>query len=225
VDPDGLVIVWAASADNPENRGSMSVPDIRDIAELPAVETMIGYREMTATVTSGDEPELVEASRSTDGLMATFGVRPHRGRDLTREDAEAGRPEVVVVGYRYWQERFGGRADAIGRVIEISDVAYEIIGVAPAGFDFPDGAQLWWSRYLDTQLCGRGCHTPSAALRRMHRWRRLLHSCPHWLRVLPKHTRSRTSASGSGRSVLQKIRLPMCVSGCGSSWARCRWFF
>jgi predicted permease len=159
VDPDGLVIVWAASADNPENRGSMSVPDIRDIAELPAVETMIGYREMTATVTSGDEPELVEASRSTDGLMATFGVRPHRGRDLTREDAEAGRPKVVVVGYRYWQERFGGRADAIGRVIEISDVAYEIIGVAPAGFDFPDGAQLWWSRYLDTQLCGRGCHT------------------------------------------------------------------
>lgn len=162
VDPDGLVMVWVHGDDNPEARGAMSLPDIRDIAELPAIETLVGFGSRTATVTSGVEPQLIDASRSTDGLMATFRVRPILGRDLTVQDAELGRPLVVVVGYNYWQQRLGGRADVLGTALEISDVPYEIVGVAPAGFDFPDGAQLWYPRQLDLRYCGRACHTLGA---------------------------------------------------------------
>ncbi|MCI0436103.1 MAG: ABC transporter permease [Gemmatimonadetes bacterium] len=159
-DPDGLITVWAHDAENSDRRGSMSLPDTRDIEDLPAVETLIGYRGTTATVTGGDEPLLVDASRSTDGLMATFRVQPLLGRDLTKQDAEVGSPWVVVVGHRYWQERLGGRQDVIGGTVEISDVPFEIVGVAPPGFDFPDGAQLWWPRQIDVDGgCGRGCHT------------------------------------------------------------------
>ncbi|MGH7446572.1 MAG: ABC transporter permease, partial [Longimicrobiales bacterium] len=158
VDPDGLAMVWAHGEENPEARGNMSGPDVRDIADLPAVETMIGFGSFTATVTSGDEPELVDASRSTDGLMETFRVRPFMGRDLTEEDQEVGGPAVVVVGHAYWQDRLGGRPDVLGTTIEMSDVSYEIVGVAPAGFDFPESAQLWVPRRLPSE-CGRGCHT------------------------------------------------------------------
>ncbi|MGD8277792.1 MAG: ABC transporter permease, partial [Gemmatimonadota bacterium] len=158
-DPDGLVHVWAADAESPEAHGVMSLPDVQDIAELPALESMVGYRGLTATVTGGEEPELVEASRSTDGLMSMFRVQPYLGRDLTVEDARIGGPAVVVVGYRYWRERLGARAGVIGTTLEISEVPYEIVGVAPPGFDFPDGSQLWWPRWLDTRACGRGCHT------------------------------------------------------------------
>ena len=157
VDPDGLVMVWAHGEDNPEARSSMSKPDIQDVADLPAAETMVGFSSTTATVTSGDEPELVEGSRSTDGLMETFRVRPFMGRDLTAEDEEVGGPRVVVVGYRYWQNRLGGRSDVLGSTLEISDVSHEIVGVAPRGFDFPDGAQLWWPQRMGPG-CGRGCH-------------------------------------------------------------------
>lgn len=114
VDPDGLVMVWAHRDVNPEARGDMSLPDVRDASDLPAVETLVGFRSMTATVTSGDQPELVEASRSTNGLMETFRVQPFMGRDLTEEDDEEGRPNVVVVGYRYWREWLGGRPDVLG---------------------------------------------------------------------------------------------------------------
>ncbi|MGH7573756.1 MAG: ABC transporter permease [Longimicrobiales bacterium] len=136
----------------------MSLPDVRDASDLPAVETLVGFRSMTATVTSGDEPELVDAARATNGLMRTFRVRPFMGRDLTEEDNEEGRPHVVVVGYRYWQERLGGRADVLGTPVDISEVPYEIVGIAPDGFDFPDGAQLWVPRSMP-EGCGRGCHS------------------------------------------------------------------
>ena len=159
IDPDGLVVVWSHSAEEPDGRGSMSLPDLRDVGDLSALETMVGYRGMTATVTGGEEPELVAASRSTDGLMTTFRVRPWLGRDLTSADAEPGSALVLVVGYRYWQDRLGGRQDVIGSTLEISDVPFEIVGVAAPGFDFPDGAQLWWPRQLDPLTCGRGCHT------------------------------------------------------------------
>jgi hypothetical protein len=157
-DPDELVLVWAHGEENPAARGTMSLPDIGDIAALPALETMVGYRGTTATVTSGAEPELVQGSRSTDGLMATFRVQPFLGRDLTRADAEWGGPQVVVAGYQYWQDRLGGRSDVIGATVEITEVPFEIVGIAPPGFEFPDGAQLWWPRQLSAG-CGRGCHT------------------------------------------------------------------
>jgi len=161
VDPDGLVMVWKHGEEDPDARGSMSGPDIQDIADLPAAETMVGFDATTATVTSGDEPELVEGSRSTDGLMETFRVRPFMGRDLTAEDEEEGRPRVVVVGHRYWRNRLGGSADVLGSTLEISEVSHEIVGVAPPGFDFPDGAQLWWPRRLGPG-CVRGCHSLDA---------------------------------------------------------------
>jgi predicted permease len=123
------------------------------------METLVGYRATTATVTREGEPMVVDGSRSTNGLMATFRVRPLLGRDLTMEDAEPGRPSVVVVGYRYWQEQLGGRADVLGQTIEIFDEAHEVVGVAPPGFDFPDRAQLWRPWQLDLEDCGRGCHT------------------------------------------------------------------
>ena len=157
-DPDGLVSVWAYRED-PASRGYMSLPDVRDIATLPGMSSLVGYSPTTATVTGGDEPELVAGSRSSGGLLSVFELQPYMGRDLTREDAQMGRAPVVVVGYRYWQERLGGRRDVIGSTVEISARPYEVVGVAPPGFDFPDGAQLWWPRWLDLASCGRGCHT------------------------------------------------------------------
>lgn len=163
-DPDGLVMVWAHGED-PTSRGVMSLPDIQDIAQLPAVSSIVGYRDWTATVTSGEEPELIPASRSIGGLMETFQVNPFMGRDLTEADAREGSSGVVVIGYRYWQDRLGGRPDVLGSTIEISEVPYEIIGIAPDGFDFPEHAQLWLPRVLDPEGCGRGCHTLLAIAR------------------------------------------------------------
>jgi putative ABC transport system permease protein len=60
------------------------------------------------------------------------------GRFFDSHQALAGADTVVVLGYGYWQQRFGGRADAVGRTIALDGQPRAIIGAAPPGFSFPD---------------------------------------------------------------------------------------
>jgi hypothetical protein len=60
-------------------------------------------------------------------------------------------------GYGFWKERFGGCDDVLSQSVEMSGVPWQIVGVAPPGFDFPAGARFWIPVRNDEQQCGRGC--------------------------------------------------------------------
>ncbi len=62
-----------------------------------------------------------------------LGVRAAIGRTLTPDD-ERLNPPVAVIGYNYWQRRFGGRRDVVGTVIRYQDRAVTIVGVTPQRF-------------------------------------------------------------------------------------------
>jgi len=72
-----------------------------------------------------------------------LGVRPVLGRTFTAEENEPGRHRVAVLGYALWVERFGGRSDVLGEVIQLDGEPYEVVGVMPAGFDYPAGREIW----------------------------------------------------------------------------------
>lgn len=81
-----------------------------------------------------------EGERATGELVSgdffqVLGVRPHRGRLFTAEDdrREGGHP-VVVLGYQFWQRRFGGRGDVLGLRVRLNGRLMEVIGVAPREF-------------------------------------------------------------------------------------------
>ena len=67
-----------------------------------------------------------------------LGVKPIFGRSFVEADNDRGSPEVVMLGYGYWQRRFGGNPAAVGRRIMVDGTAREIIGVLPQGFWFMD---------------------------------------------------------------------------------------
>ena len=69
-----------------------------------------------------------------------LGVHPILGRGFTEKDNDDGSPDVVMLSYGYWQRRFGGDPDVIGRRIMVDGTAREIIGVLPQGFWFMDMA-------------------------------------------------------------------------------------
>ena len=62
-----------------------------------------------------------------------LGVTPAAGRLMTVDDERLD-PPVAVIGYGYWQRRFGGSRDAIGRTMSFSDHTFTIVGVTPASF-------------------------------------------------------------------------------------------
>jgi predicted permease len=165
-EPDGLVMVWAHDGDTPDGQGWMSRPDVDDIRGLESVESITGYGTTSITLTGGDRPEVVSGGRTTGALLRTFGLSPVLGRDLGPGDVGPDAPREAVIGHDFWMERYGGRRDVVGSTLEISERSYEIVGVAPAGFDFPSGARVWvGDRNSGSEGCGRGCHTLRAVAR------------------------------------------------------------
>lgn len=157
-------LLWLRSEYNGPDpgRGSLSYPDIEDLnREVGAFERLVGYGTTSMTLTGSGDPSMLTAGRLTDGLLDLFRLAPVLGRDIRADEFGVDAPEVAVIGYALWQDHFGGEPGVIGRTLTLNGVSYEVVGVAPEGFEFPAASSLWIPRQMDVSDCGRGCHTMS----------------------------------------------------------------
>jgi len=162
-EPEGLIVVNNAPNQPTGVPGNVSFPDLADIRDNSAVfESLVGYGFTNYTLTGLGDPVMISVSRVTEGLLSTFRVAPVLGRDIRRDEFGANAANVVVLSNAMWRERFGESRDIIGRTIQLEGLSYDIIGVAPVGFDFPNGVNAWVPRRLNPTGCARGCHTFSA---------------------------------------------------------------
>jgi putative ABC transport system permease protein len=114
-----------------------SAPDYLDLARQQTSFTDVGIFGLREVELSGVEtPETVDAAVLSASLFATLGVEPALGRVWTAEEDPPGH-DVVVLDYRFWQERFAGSPDVIGRSVRLDRQPYTVIGVMPASFSFP----------------------------------------------------------------------------------------
>jgi predicted permease len=97
-----------------------------------------------------DRVETVPVRPVTAGLFALLGAKPAIGSTFAEaresETRSAGQAATVpaILPYRYWQQWFDERPDAIGRVIWIDNRPHTIIGVMPPRFWFSDmDAPIW----------------------------------------------------------------------------------
>ncbi len=164
-DSDRLVTVFTVWDNHPDlapdEGDSMSPPDVVDVQEgSPSITSLVGYARASATLTDAGDAVAVDGARVSEGLLATFEVAPAIGRDIRRDESGVGAARVAVIGYALWRDRFAMSPDVVGRGIDIGGGRYEIVGVAPEGFDFPSGAQLWVPyAFRSADSCGRACHT------------------------------------------------------------------
>ena len=71
--------------------------------------------------------------------FADLGVPAHIGRTfLPDEDRSPGADAVVVLSDEFWQRKFQGDPDVLGRTIKLNGLAYTVIGIAPEKFTGTD---------------------------------------------------------------------------------------
>ncbi|MFI5234922.1 MAG: ABC transporter permease [Gemmatimonadales bacterium] len=110
---------------------------------------------------TGDGPaEQVPGVQVTGGFFNVTGVSPVLGRTITTLDDSIGGPNVAVLGAGLWQRRFGGDPRIVGRTIRLDGNAYQVIGVMPQGYDYPDASQIWLPQRFSAQdlATQRGAH-------------------------------------------------------------------
>ena len=107
------------------------------------------YRTSEFTITGDGEPARVPAARATYTLGDVLGVPPLLGRWIREDDDFTDGIGVVVLSYGLWRGRYGAEPGIIGQTIRIDDVAFEVIGVMPRSFAFPNPeTQLWIPRVI-----------------------------------------------------------------------------
>src|SRR5262245_33582575 len=99
-------------------------------------ESLAAWNVGAMTFTGGTEPERLNCQLVSSEFLPTLRVAPQLGRIFTSDDDQPGANRVVILSHRLWQRLFGGDQSALGRMMELDDAKYEIIGVMPSGFRF-----------------------------------------------------------------------------------------
>ena len=135
-DADRLVRVWLANTASGETRGSLSIPELRDLeGHVASFDAFLGTARSRAVGLLDSGAERLRGEGVTPDYFPTLGLRALHGRLLTGADFAAGAPRVTVISARFWASRFGGDPAVVGRPLRTEAAVFTIVGVAPPGFD------------------------------------------------------------------------------------------
>lgn len=138
-DPETLISISYRIPGETRYSESASVPlyeQLREAAKGKAELLIMGFPNTTEMRTTPGGPiEHATVQHVSGATFPMLGVTPVLGRVLNEEDDQTlGAHPYTVLGYDYWQRRFGGDRGVLGRKIQYGETVYEIIGVARKGF-------------------------------------------------------------------------------------------
>jgi len=134
-EPERLVMVWEEASFAGFPRQEPAPANYVDWkAQQSVFEDMAALHWATFRLTGDGEPQQIFANSVTANLFPLLGVAPALGRTFSPEEEKSGAHKVVVLSHKFWQMRYGGERDIIGREILLDDEKYSVIGVMPAEF-------------------------------------------------------------------------------------------
>ncbi|HKE84230.1 MAG TPA: ABC transporter permease [Vicinamibacterales bacterium] len=149
-EPERLVAVWTSLVDRPAARNGSTGANYlawkEQARSFDAFGANFGFTMNIGTAEDGAPAERIEGGKFTASMWDVLGVRPIRGRVFTPEEDRNGSPApVAVLSYNFWQRRFAGDPQIVGKTMRLDGVETDIIGVMPQGFDFAATDTDLWS--------------------------------------------------------------------------------
>lgn len=159
-DPARLVLFWECDANNRNNLNIVAKPVFDDwVRETRSFSSLGIWEYRSYNIASDREPEQVRGIRATAGLFTALGVPPALGRVFTQEEDDRD-ARVVVIGDPVWRTQFGADPSVIGKTLRLNGQPFEVIGVMPPGFQFPQESYRIWIPFDEQpQDKQRGSHS------------------------------------------------------------------
>ena len=160
--PQQIVRVWEQAPNGRRmNLANSNFEDFR--TQNSTFESLADYEVSLSSVAGGSEPVRVNIAVVSSGFFPTLGVEAFRGRAFSADELRPHGTPAVIVSSRYWQQYLGGTTELSKFHLAIDGRVYPVVGVMPAGFDFPDGVAAW----IPSEL------SPESPTRTGHNWRGL----------------------------------------------------
>src|SRR5690349_5533473 len=142
--PEPDRIVWMNESGAEVANRQVSYPNFVDWRARNSVfESMSTFRGWSVNITGTDKPEALDARIVTADYFRVMRTTPLLGRDFTADDDKPGAPPVTIISYAFWQQRFAGDANIVGKQILLDDKPHTVIGVTRQDFVHQGPPPLW----------------------------------------------------------------------------------
>jgi putative ABC transport system permease protein len=152
-EPDRIVMLWEV----PSKRLQAAAPEPNLKQNQVSPINFLEWRERTHSfaamaaispfpmgLSGYGEPREVDALQVSADFFRVLGVAPLMGRTFTTAEDVPDGPPVVVLSYALWRQQFGANRSILGRLVQLHDKPYSVIGVMPETFDLPfQRAEIW----------------------------------------------------------------------------------
>jgi Acidobacterial duplicated orphan permease len=143
--PDRIVYFEGYNPSQGITDSNISVADFQDWTTQSSAfsHTAFYWIGNAALAVQGGEPERVPRAGVKSTFFDLLGVQPMLGRSFVPADDHPDTTTVVILSESLWKRRFGSDRNVIGKTITVNTVPVTVIGVMPAGFEFPEKTQIW----------------------------------------------------------------------------------
>ena len=146
-EPEQIVHVWHTPPQQSFpglDRFSVSPANYVDWkAQSSAFEQMAVYTYTGLSLSTSNDPLPVIGAAVSSDFFSVLRSNAVQGRTFTPDEERPGRDQVVVIGHGLWQRAFGANPNFIGQTLTLNSRSFTVVGIMPAGFEFPREAELW----------------------------------------------------------------------------------
>src|SRR6266567_4702909 len=130
--------------------------DFRD--QNRSFQAIAKFNNGVVSVSGASQPSRTMVASVSPDFLKVFDIQPIFGRDFSASDAKKGAGRTVLVSYGYWSQHLGSPPDFSQSHLKIDGAVYSVIGVLPAGFQFPQDVSLWLPTDLEGENPSRTAH-------------------------------------------------------------------
>jgi predicted permease len=156
--PERILMVWEKPPGG--DRNGISTLNYLDWKNQNTVfESLAAQRGASMTLSGGEEPVQLRASKVSAPYFNVFGVQAALGRTFAPDEDQAGKGSVVVLSHRLWENRFGGDRNILGRKLILNGEPYIVIGVLPQDSSFDRAySEIWAPLVFEPKDMTRNFH-------------------------------------------------------------------
>ena len=140
---DRLMLLREADSNQPGQYGAAPADYLDFRSQVRAFRDIAAFRFGDFNLGTDSGTGAIEGYRVTTNLFQLIAAQPLLGRNLTSDDEREGRDLVAVISHNTWRERFASDPSIVGKTVRLNGHNAEIVGVMPAGFHYPLGAEIW----------------------------------------------------------------------------------
>ena len=141
---DRIVAVRETVPKQNENHIKAAPANFRDWKEQSkGFDMLAAGHGWDVNLTGAGVAERVEGYQVTAGFFPLLGMPPQFGRAITAGDFQPGHTSVVVLSYGFWQRHLGADLGIVGKSLHLNGQEFTVVGIMPADFDYPVGAEAW----------------------------------------------------------------------------------